>query len=250
MSFESLYARFQHRFTSSSSGDNVLGVYVICVPERQEHMKTLMRTLPVRTVWYMRGIMPNELTRDDYTTFSLTYNEGSHVFEKPTKLCVHLSYLLCLSHAMRHGYANTLIFEDDIYFSVPVKEVMRVLDIFTTTDIYDVCYLGYCLCRECGDIVSSRSASPITFLPLPQQHFILCKHAIVYKTAYVRRIFDALLPLTTMSDRLFNEVNVRFGGRVAIPSEPIVFQDRKSFTSLNGNNYELQLFRPDKSKTR
>ena len=244
-----VYSRFRHNIVNiKNTGPSTLGVYVIYVENRKDHITETLRPLTFPHVWFARAILPSDLTAEEYDTLSLTSDEASSIYNQPSKLAVHMSYMMCLYHAILQRYENVLLFEDDIYFACSVQQFTSVVNRFCQERIYDVCYLGYCLCRECENIVPDNSSNNITFLSLPPRHFILCKHAIIYSVAYVRQIFNDLLPLTQPSDHVFNRTNIQHGGKVSIPSQALVFQDRKNIISLNGNNHVLHLFIPPRTK--
>lgn len=244
--FDSLYKKFIKRFElqtnakyngQANNNASRLGVYTIYMPERESHIRQFMSKLPFKDVWFFKGITQKDLSRDDYMELSSTLTIGSPIFEKYTKLCVHLSYLFCLQHALDKHYDYILIFEDDIYMTWSVKELTSIINDFFASG-YDVCYLGFCWCVRCEDLLAAEES----LILLPTNQHILCKHAIIYKAQYVRGILPQLLPMTTKSDNLFNEINNKYGARVCIPKKPGIFQDREAFGSFNENYKTHRLY--------
>jgi hypothetical protein len=127
-----------------------------------------------------------------------------------------------------------MIFEDDIYFDVSNEDFDRHVDEFMNSE-YDVVYLGFCCCRQ-GDVVIQNFENKTSLLvPLPPNQTILCKHAILYKLPYLKKLLRHMLPLTVFSDIQLNHANICLGASVAMARTPIVFQDRRTFGSCNDN---------------
>lgn len=223
-----------------------LHIYIITVKCRQQYIHSMMNGVFRHSYWIMEGITPSDLTESDYRQYSSTLDANSPLYRKPSKVCVHLSYLITLLHAVSNESPedHILVLEDDIVFpDITGDRLKRVLYGFTTQTTYDVCYLGYCFCPLCPTLHSPLTSTTDkawtpTFLSLPKKSLILCKHAIVYKTDYVRRmLLDPLLWfLTRPSDHHILETHARLEGRVCIPDIPVVYQDRQRFGSHNHNS--------------
>lgn len=225
-------------------------VYCIYLNERRPYVEDTLRQFGLNEVIFFRGLRDqHDLTSADYKTLSTTTINTTiyprcticnsaclhkTIYRMPTKLRVHISYMLCLEHALRtQGYAShVLVFEDDIYFRASLEEMHDVIHEFVERDL-DVLYLGFCYCRDGNLLDPIAPGSNLVLLP-PNQS-LKCKHAILYKKSYVERMIRELLPLTHNSDIMFNHVNIHLRARVCIPRRPMVFQDRERFDSQNGN---------------
>lgn len=256
--FQSVYDKFAVRMEPiSSSESNVLkntDVYCMYMPDREKHIKQTLATHGFPACQYIRSIVPDELDKQDYTILSSVHLYGpplsdcnvcSHnswhpaIYLKPCKLCVHMSYLVCLYHSILHSSKDyTLIFEDDVYFEHSAPEMVQTCKEFMESGM-DALYLGFGHCKE-GE--SLRSELPFgRIIELPKNQSIICKHAILYKNTYLKKMFWDLLPLVECSDVQFNHVNILHQARVCIPTTPFVFQDRRKFGSFNQNEQETEI---------
>lgn len=252
--FEKIYTtRFHSRIhsyskTKSSSLEKV-DIYCPFLPQRECYITNMLKRF--HCVNYVDAITPDDLHRKDYQRLSttlmvgpmITYchlcnhcREHQDIFNKFTKLCVHLSYLVCMRHAMQHSSKEfVLIFEDDIYFDVPDQVFDNHILEFSRSS-YDLAYLGFCACRQ-GDVLIEKFEDKTSlFIPLPYNQTIRCKHAIIFRLSYIRRVLGELLPLMYNSDIEFNHANIRLRAKVAMARNPIVFQDRVRLGSHNDNH--------------
>lgn len=261
--FEYMYRRDYHRriqdMSSSStttmgedcpviSITNVCDIYCPFVLPRESYIRTTLSRFP--NVHFVEAITPDDLRKKQYQKLSTTCMPGpeethclvckdmpthKNIYNKFTKLCVHLSYLICMRHALENGQKDcVLIFEDDIYFDCTDSEFVQHIAEFSKSD-FDVCYLGFCACRN-GDAFIRNQQGDSLLVALPHQHSIRCKHAIVYKRAYIERALGLLLPLLHNSDIQLNHANIQAGAKVAMARRPIVFQDRIGLGSFNDND--------------
>lgn len=262
--FEYFYRKkYCHRFvnfkntrcTQQTSGIvEICDIYCPYLPQREDHIRKVLGRF--HNVHFFKALIPDDLTQKDYQKLSTTYmvgrmitycqicnyaREHRDIYHKFTKLSVHLSYLSCLRHSLQHSQKPlTLIFEDDIYFDCTEKEFDDYLVAFLKSP-YDVAYLGFCSCKN-GEKLIQNAGSNDTFIALPPDQSIRCKHAIVYKTNYIERLIGGLLPLAYNSDIQLNHANIEFGAKVAIVRHPIVFQNRTELGSFNDNNIQSNEF--------
>lgn len=255
--FEYQYkSRFHHRVHSTASTPAISSdpsisqycdVYCTYLPQRDYYIRNTLGRF--HGVHYVDAITPNDLRKKHYRKLSTTLMVGPMVtycdlcnystehldiFHKFTKLCVHLSYLICLRHALEHSQKDlVLIFEDDIYFGCSDEEFDRHISEFRKSS-FDVCYLGFCACRR-GDRLLEEQDANSCFVELPFNQTIRCKHAIVYKRSFVELLLGELLPLAHNSDIQLNHANIRLKAKVAIPREPLVYQDRTRLGTFNEN---------------
>lgn len=257
--FQELYRRFGNRVDMvTSPTKNILPnttVYCMYLPSRQESIQKTLSENGFGNVRYFEGVTPKDLTKKDFVEWSTTYLYGppihtchicSHnswhptIYEKPSKFCVHYSYLHCLYDAIQNNHPSeyTLIFEDDIFFQGESQDLVKTVEEFMSQDM-DVLYLGFGHCKEGYKLKPTPPCEKI--IELPRNQSIICKHAILYKNAYIQKMFWKLLPLVDCSDVHFNHVNICEGARVCIPTTPFVFQDRPKFGSFNSNEQEQEI---------
>lgn len=224
-------------------------VYCVALDVRRQYIEKVLCRFP--HVLYVSSITPNDLTLQDYRRLSTTCMTGPPItychlcnyrrehlpiYGKLTKLCVHLSYLVALRHALEKCTRQyVLIFEDDIYFQVTDQDFDHHIADFCASP-YDIAYLGFCSCRHGDDVIASYPDKNCRFIPLPHNQSIRCKHAIIYKLPYIRTILGELLPMMFNSDIVLNHANIQVKGKVAIARHPIVFQDRTLLGSHNENS--------------
>jgi hypothetical protein len=235
--FSKIYNKESHRFDCLSHPFSPLFNYCIYLPEREDYIRDLFMQFNLQNICFFKGIEPSHLQPQDYISLSQVRNPSNKMYTKESKLCVHLSYMMCILHAIQHDREYILLFEDDIYFTQPYSEIYNVYLEFKNSD-YDVCYIGFCSCKKCNQFLDNSSR--LTLLP-PNQS-ILCKHAIMYKTAYLKKIFYDLLPLHENSDRLFIRIHHKYDAKLCIVNKPFIFQDRIRFKSRNYNNGRQSLF--------
>lgn len=253
--YNRLHTRMTTREVSGVSGrHSKFPVYCITLPFRKDTVECTLQDYGFHRVCYVQAIVPDDVSKEEVSQLSTTFlpSPPTHVckicshnawhpgiFQKPTKCCVHLSYLMCLYHAMEHSSeSHVIVFEDDIFFKGDRRDMDDTIQEFLDTDM-DVLYLGFGHCKGCQD--RAPSGGCLRIIELPRNQSIICKHAIVYKMAYVRRVFWKLLPLMDCSDVHFNHVNICEGARVCIPTTPFVFQDRVKYGSHNANGQELDI---------
>lgn len=231
-------------------------VYCMYLDEREKHARETIKKHGFPQCIFYRAVIPNDFCKDDFRMLSTVYLFGppisdchlcSHnnwhytIYQKPTKFCVHFSYLSCMWHSIQQDNPFTLIFEDDIYFDMSSKEFVITCKEFMESD-FDVLYLGFGHCKK-GDKLQPDKLYP-HLVKLPPNQSIICKHAILYKTSYMKDMFWDLLPLIECSDVHFNHVNIERKASVCIPIKPFVFQDRYKFGSHNenGDEHEVPLY--------
>ena len=238
LSFDSIYNQEQNRFDCLNSPSfSKLFTYCIYIPEREDYIRDLFMQFNQQNICFFRGFEPSYFSDEQYSLFSNVLNVFSKMYTKKSKLCVHLSYMMCILHAIQHNHRYVFIFEDDIYFTEPYQELYRVYKDFVDLD-YDVCFVGYCKCKKCNEFLDSSSRLTL----LPQNQFILCKHAVIYKTEYLKKIWYNLLPLYEHSDRLFLKLHHTYNAKMCIVNKPFIFQDRNKFISRNYNTGKQSLF--------
>lgn len=253
--FEYLYqTHYCHRVHSSLHSVNTsqsiqhVDVYCPVLPERKSYIENHLCRF--HNVHYIDAITPLDLRKKHYRKLSttmmigpmITYchlcnyrKEHLDIFHKYTKLCVHLSYLICLRHALEHSQKDViLIFEDDIYFECTDVELNQHIQEFRQSH-FDTCYLGFCSCLYGDEIIKNVTDPTINLISLPTNQTIRCKHAIMYKTSYIEKLLGLLLPLSHNSDIELNHANIRLKAKVAIPRRPLVYQNRVLLGTHNDN---------------
>lgn len=256
--FQKLVQQCQSRFTQEGHSYQHLfancKVYCVFLPERKNHVLKTLCDKGFHKCLYFQGLVPSDLSKDDYDILSTTNLFGppisdcdlcSHnhwhpcIYGKPCKFCVHVSYLMCLYHAIQHSELDyLLVFEDDIYFKGSDNDLRQTYNEFVSSG-FDVLYLGFGHCKEGYHLKPHETYRRL--IPLPMNQSIICKHAIVYKKSYIEKVFWDFLPQTECSDVHFNHTNIINKARVCIPKTPFVFQDRRAFGSFNQNEEEQEI---------
>jgi hypothetical protein len=256
--FLHLYHKFIDRFEihdeSNTNTFTNMDIYCMFLNERKSHLQKTLHGHGINKYYLYLAVTPNDLDNNDHNILSTTNVFGppisdcsicSHnswhptIYGKPSKFCVHFSYLACMYHSIENSTSNyTLIFEDDIYFEKTSEDMKRTCDEFMSSG-FDVLYLGFGHCKE-GHLL--ETSPPYKYIiQLPPNQSIICKHAILYKNSYVKKMFWELLPLVECSDVHFNHVNILQEAHVCIPTTPFVFQDRLTFGSHNENGQEDEI---------
>lgn len=210
-------------------------VYCIYMPERLEYIKTLFVKEKIENVIFVKAVVDSDLTEFDQAVFSNALNKNSILYGKPTKLAVHLSYLLCMYHALSSKYDTILILEDDVIFAKPWAEILNYIQEFMSHNVLDILYLGYCY-LNCNAVVTPLDKN---IVQLDNKTGILCKHAIVHRTRYFHHFFKIHEKLTQYSDHYFNQYYKKYGIHRGILKSPVIFQNRKELKSLNNNMQKL-----------
>lgn len=240
---ETYYSYFNHIYNQERfrfdclSAPSKLYTYCIYIPEREEYIRDLFIQFNQQNICFFRGFEPSQLSEETYSLLSGINLFFNKMYKQKSKLCVHLSYMMCIYHAIKNNHEYICIFEDDIYFTEPYEQLYRVYMDFVKLD-YDVCFLGYCYCKKCNKILDTSSR--LTLLPSKQQ--VLCKHAMIYKVSYLKKIWYDLLPLYNHSDRVFLKSHHKWNAKLSIVNKPFIFQDRKKFQSRNNNHGKGSLF--------
>lgn len=236
--FNQLYSQEKYRFDCLNSlSQSQLFSYCIYIPEREDYIRDLFMQFNQQNICFFKGLEPTDISHHIYSLLSNVNKQSSTLYNKKSKLCVHLSYLMCILHAIQYNHEYILIFEDDIYFTKPFEELYRIYMDFRKED-FDVCFIGYCHCKKCDKILNLHSR----LTQLPRNQVVLCKHAMMYKTSYLKKIWLDLLPLHEHSDRLFIKLHHKYNANICIVNQPFIFQDRTRFKSRNHNYGKQSLY--------
>lgn len=259
--FQSIYQKVcRPNFTYSHppSIEKDLKMYCVYMEERKEDItNTFQESGLLEGMNFCKAIIPSEVDFTDGCKLSTLYTGGfprhscdictesemwhPGIYGTPVKFCVHLSYLLCLYDSIsRDNNENgwTLIFEDDIYFTMGKEELIKIYRECKEYD-YDVVYIGFGHCKDGDKLVPLNEGDMIVQLPFNKN--IVCKHAIIYKNEYIKNVFQDLLPQLDCSDVHFNHVNMLRKAKVGIARKPFVFQDRRRYGSFNNNEMEDEI---------
>ena len=134
-------------------------------------------------------------------------------------------------HAWKHNFKYVLIFEDDLLFTEPVSELIRISHSFATQNVGDVLYLGYC------HLDCNVEAQPIDedMVMLPYNVPIRCKHAMIHKMDYVGDFLKNHGKLKQRSDVHFEKYYRQNKIKRVICRKPFIFQNRLDLKSHNEN---------------
>lgn len=207
-------------------------IYCIYMEDRRNYMESRFKKYDLDNITYVKACTPLDLTLYDYETYSDTMKRSSPIYKLLTKFPVHLSYLACMYHAWKQNFKYILVFEDDLLFTEPVSELIRISQAFTTKDTGDVCYLGYCH-LDCNVKVQQIDND---LLSLPYDVPIRCKHAMIHKMDYVGDFLKNHGKLKQRSDVHFEKYYRQNKIRRVICRKPFIFQNRLELKSHNQNN--------------
>lgn len=259
--FKSIYNKVRNPnftySTNSPSFEKDLKMYCVYMEERKEDITKTFQDLGIlECMNFCKAIIPSEVDFTDGCKLSTLYTGGfprhgcdictesvmwhPGIYGLPVKFCVHLSYLLCLYDSIsrvkdEEKGAWTLLFEDDIYFTLGKEELTKIYRECKKYD-YDVVYIGFGHCKDGDKLVPLKEDDMIVQLPYNKN--IVCKHGIIYKNEYIKNMFQHLLPQLDCSDVHFNHVNMLMKAKVGIARKPFVFQDRRRHGSFNNNEME------------
>ena len=142
----------EKRFETISKSENKMNhieqIYGICLPERKKYLVETLQKEGIENFLIFNAITSSNISTSQYKKLSNTFDEKSPLFNKSTKLAVHLSYLSCMYHAFVNNYKYILIFQDDIFFKVPLKNMKDTIHEFLQNHDMQLLYLGYCF-RDC-----------------------------------------------------------------------------------------------------
>lgn len=233
----SVLHNFQKRVKRSepSELEGVDCIYCIYLPDRKEYVENTLRKYGIKKYTMVEACTPKDLTYQHYNKLSTTFDLASALYSKTTKLAVHMSYLICMYNAMINKYDTILIFEDDIYFEKNLSEMTRYIQNFVNNNYGDVFFLGYCW-LNCNTKVKLLDKD---IGLLPKNTKILCKHGIVHRTRYFEDFFKEHKKLNITSDNYFSNYFIKKNLDICILRQPIVFQERETIKSQNGNFQKL-----------
>ena len=225
-------------------------LYCRCLPQRKEAIAKTFSDFGIQDyIHYFDAMTPNDISMDDLSLLSSVHMHcfssypcsickkfHNGFYNKMTTCCLLIGYMICFQHSLNSSVNNyaTLIFEDDIYFKCDLNHLNRVYDEFKIRN-YDVLYLGFCF-FENGAADTQPESEDDLIVTLPDVHYILCLHAVMYKKEYIRKVMPIVFPQTSTSDGHIMHINMSIHAKVGALRKPIVFQDRQKYGSYNGNN--------------
>ena len=206
-------------------------IYCIYMEDRYKYIQSRFNNYEVTNVTYVKACTPLDLTIHDYKTYSTTMDEKSPIYKLLTKFPVHISYLACMYHAWKQKFDYIMIFEDDILFTEPLSELIRISESFVKKNCGDVLYLGYCHldCKANVEMIDDD------LIMLPYDAPIRCKHAMIHKMSYVDNFLKQHGALGQRSDLYFEKYYQKNKIKRVICRRPFIFQNRQELKSHNEN---------------
>lgn len=231
---ETLYTKFETRFSNSGEGtlpNNTDCIYCIYSDKRKQHIKDTFNQLGL-DVTYFKGIFPDDITDKEYDTLSCTNTkEGTcTIANKKSRLPVQLSFVMCMMNAIKNGYKNIIIFEDDIDVQVDRDTLEKSLGEFYNSS-YDMFYMGYCL-MSCLQSFDKNKHKYIAEVPNKK---LLCHHAIAMKTNVFHELLEFLFPMIIQKDHAFKAYFKHYDRSVCVPKKSYFNQRRDLFKTENGS---------------
>jgi hypothetical protein len=151
----SFYEKFKNRFTlmnQSSSGKSPVDmIYTVTMPQRKDYITEQMGILDMEYKLF-DAIKQGDLTDSEISKISKVNTSGSRIYKLPTRLFHTFSFTMCFIDAIKNGYSNIIVFEDDIIINVDISTLENSIMEFNNSD-NDFFYLGYCFlnCRQPQD---------------------------------------------------------------------------------------------------
>jgi len=221
--------KFKHRFTNHITGndfDNIDMVYCICMPTRNDYILRQINTLNVDCKIF-DAVKPSDLDSSDYTELSNINIYGSKIYKKYTRLCILLSFCMCFIDALENGYKTIIILEDDIKINIDYSMLNKTLTSFESSD-FDVFFMGYCYlnCKN-GKKTNIKELIDIS------GQYIVCTHAVSFKTKILEDLIKYCFPMTDNSDELFSKYYINNKINVCVPRTSYFDQNRTTLPTLN-----------------
>jgi hypothetical protein len=225
------YEKFKNRFTlipHSTSLNSVDMVYIVAMPQRKDYITKQMTKLDV-SYTYFDAIKKGDLTDSEISQLSDVNKRGSKIYNLPTRLFHTLSFTMCFIDAIKKGYSNIIIFEDDIVINVDTDTLNNSLEEFNQSD-NDFFYLGYCFldCKQKQDRDKYKNLIDLT------NPSILCNHSTVFKVSALPPLIDYLFPMKIPTDEAMVKYFKLNKTKVCISKKPYFDQvPRDQMESLN-----------------
>lgn len=223
--------RFETISTSKNKINHIDQIYGICLPDRKKYLVKTLQNEGVENFLIFNAITPSNISNTQYEKLSTTFDDKSPLFKKPTKLAVHLSYLCCMYHAFLNNYKYIFIFEDDIVFEIPLKNMKDIIHEFLQNSDMQLLYLGYCF-RDCHVPFQKKIKN---IYQIKDNSSILCSHAIIHNANYFEHFFKYLKKMNLFSDKYFDEYYRKHKIKRTVVKKSLITQSHKKFTSKNGN---------------
>ena len=210
-------------------------IYAICIPNRKEHIKNLMKEVDLN-IEIVDAILKNNIDLDDLVMTNKITDECKKNKSKG-KIACHLSHLKAIEKFLEDENAKTcLIFEDDLkipFDAVETKE--RISDVINDLPEYwDIIYFGRCWDKMCKKQEQIGKYLYSNVKPL-------CRHAYALSRSGAEKILSSTLPMDKLNGdqeylRLIIENRLS-----ALAVHPQLFnQNREHFGSNLENNDSLQ----------
>jgi len=189
--------KFQNKFEyhSGTQNYNVDMIYCIVLPKRKDYMLNVMKNV---NCFFFDAITPDDLTHEDYTLLSSTfeYSPFNEIYKKKTRLALQISHVMCYLHAIKNNFETIIVFEDDI-LPKDLSKLPQAIEQFKTSR-FKIFYLGYC------QLNCKRKYHLENYL-IPVNNWILCMHAIAYKVKYLPDLINNLFYMKQPIDHLLRK---------------------------------------------
>jgi len=235
-----IYNKVKHRFEDNMNYNTLKGIdkiYCVSMPQRKSTIVNILNSLNVN-ITYFDAIKPSDLSIDDYILLSSTYDIGSTITNKITKLPVQLSYTMCFLDALKNNYKNIIIFEDDIIIKTDKKKLNESIQEFLNTEEFIMYYMGYCYLK-CNQKFDKTKYKYLIDVPNKK---LFCNHAIVFKMKYIPELINSIFPMNKEADSMYTDFFINSNYKFCISDKVLFDQDRNNVPSLNENDddeYEI-----------
>jgi GR25 family glycosyltransferase involved in LPS biosynthesis len=177
---------------------------------------------------FFNAITPDDLDKSDYSILSNTYDKNSKLYSHPTRLPLQLSFTMCYLDAIKKGYSNIIIFEDDIIIKVDTLTLIDYINEFKKSD-YAFFYMGYCW-LDCNQKFTIQK-----LINIPDKQLFCC-HSICYKVKYLPSLIKSMYPMINNLDDNIVKFIKENNYKVCVPSSTFFDQNRVQLGTLNDDD--------------
>ena len=217
-------------------------IYVICIPNRREHIKNLMRELDLK-IDIVDALLKDKLNLNELEINKKITNHCK-LNKSKGKIACHLSHIKAIEMFLEDKNAQTcLIFEDDLKLPFdPVETKERMSDVINDLPEYwDIVYFGRCWDKTCSqqEQIGKYLYSKVK---------LLCRHAYALSRSGAQKILDKTLPMDKHNgDQEYLKL-INTNELIAFAVHPQLFnQNREHFGSNLENNDSLKECTPKPS---
>ncbi len=172
----------------NSLNDSFEQIYVICLPERLNYIKSIMDSLNINPI-YFKAILKNNININQYIENQfISPNYKLNIGQ----IACHHSHLSVINKFLKSNRKNCLIFEDDLLKPTNnyiINKIVNIIMVTVPVD-YDIIYFGKCWSK-------CKNNTKINKYLYKTNSRILCRHSYALSRAGAYKVLHNTLPLTT-----------------------------------------------------